>query len=495
MRHWIGALLAFTLANLGATQAFAQNGRWLRAETAGFVVYGAASERAVLGLAEQLEVFDGLLRRMTDAPAERSPTKLEVYLVSDDQFAEIFPQMSNSIAGLYSARVDQIAAFAVQRDGGDNDTLFHEYAHHFMFQHFANAYPAWYVEGFAEFVAPTILGTERITMGRSREGRFYTLRNDRWMPIEQLITASPWRLSSEDRQMFYAQSWLLTHYIFLTPGKTAQFQAYLRALRLGQEPIEAFQAGFGVTPQAMMTELRRYYRSSPNALALTRPAQVDLSRTRVTRLPASADQLLTAYTRLRYGVPNSDAPAVLARVRSIAGSAPSDRFALVTLALAEIRHGERERARAVLTPYLETQPEDVEALYLMGLSHLEDADATEGAARETAQTQARRYFGRAFRRDSNHVPSLYRYAQTYDGVSMDQATWENYLNVMLLAHQLAPQIDEIGINAASVLISHNRHAEAIPMLRAIAFDPHGGGNTNVARQMMERAQAEMESAD
>ena len=29
--------------------------------------------------------------------------------------------------------------------------LFHEYAHHFMLHHFPAAYPAWYVEGFAEF--------------------------------------------------------------------------------------------------------------------------------------------------------------------------------------------------------------------------------------------------------------------------------------------------------------------------------------------------------
>jgi len=491
MRYWLFALVVLVTTGLGAAPAAAQDGRWLRAETAGFIVYGAVSERAVSGLAEELETFDGLLRRMTNAPAERSPTKLEVYLVSEDEFEQIFPTMGDSIAGLYSARVDQIAAFAIHRDGAysDNDTLFHEYAHHFMFQHFANAYPAWYVEGFAEFVAPTVLGTERITLGRSREGRFYTLRNDQWMPMERLITASPFQLNGEDRQIFYAQSWLFTHYIFLTPGKTAQFQAYLRALRLGEEPIAAFQAGFGVTPQEMMTELRRYYRSDPNALALMRPAQVDLSRMRLTRLPASADALLPLYTRIRYGVPDADAASVLNRVRTLAGNAPTDRFAALTLALAEVRLGETARARAVLTPYLEANPEDVEALYAMGLSYLEESDEADGETRGGLQAQARRYFGRAYQRDANHVPSLYRYAQSYDGAMMDQPTWENYLNVLLLAQQFAPQIDEISINTASVLMSHDRHAEAIPLLRAVAFDPHGGGNAGVAREMLEQAEA------
>ena len=35
--------------------------------------------------------------------------------------------------------------------------LFHEYAHHFMFQHFAAAYPDWYFEGFAETAATIVL--------------------------------------------------------------------------------------------------------------------------------------------------------------------------------------------------------------------------------------------------------------------------------------------------------------------------------------------------
>ena len=72
---------------------------------------------------------------------------------------------------------------------------------------------------------------------------------------------------------------------------------------------------------------------------------------------------------------------------------------------------------------------------------------------------------------------------------MDGPTYDNYLNILLLSNRLAPQIDQISINAASVLMSRNRHAEAIPLLRAVAFDPHGGGNIGVARQMLDRAEA------
>lgn len=497
MRHFISFLVSLSLLAVFTTSAAAQDGRWLRAETEGFIVHGAVPDRAIRGLANELETFDALLRRMTEATGERSPTKLEVYLFSEDEFRQTFPNMRDSIAGLYAARVDQIAAFAIYRDGGlsNRDVLFHEYAHHFMFQHFANAYPAWYVEGFAEFMSTAQLGTDRIVLGRSSEGRFYALRNETWMPIERLITVSPFELRDpREANLFYAQSWLMTHYLVLTPGKMEQFHAYMRALRLGQDPVSAFQSGFGVTPAEFLSELRRYYRGSPNALALNRPAQVDLSRVQVTRLPASANNLLPLYTSIRYGVGDTSRTEVLSRVRSLT-EGQSDRFSSLTRAFAEIRLGETEQARAVLAPLIESNPDDVEALYLSGLSYLTDAEDAEGDAERTLQSQARRLFGRAYQRNPNHVPSLYRYAQSFDGVMMDRPALENYLNVLMLANQLAPQIDEISINAAYALMANDRHAEAIPMLRAVAFDPHGGGNAEVARGMLEEAQSRLPAGE
>lgn len=496
MRNLLFALCCLLLA--GAAPAVAQDGRWVRVESEGFIVYGAASEQSLANVARELEVFDGLLRRMTGASTERSPTKLEVYLLDSDRFGDVFPDMRSSIAGVYTARVDQIAAFAIFTDRGGLDgreILFHEYAHHFMYQYFANAYPAWYIEGFAEFVSTAVLGSERIVLGRSSEGRFYSLRNDTWLPMERLLTATPHELSSADAATFYAQSWLFTHYLVLTPGKMAQFEAYVSALRQGQEPAAALQAGFGMTPEQMQGELRRYYRGSPNALALTRPAGVERSPMQVTRMPPSANALLPLMARLRRGAVSEDeAPAFLARIRQAAGSAQADRYALVSLAHAEAELGDRTAARALLEPHLAASPDDAEALYVMGLTYLRDAGDASGEERLTLLSRARRHFARAYRIDQNYVPAVYRYAESYDGVRMDQATFENYLNVLLLARQLAPQVDEITISAAYALIGAERHAEAIPLLRALAYDPHGGASAELARRLLSEAEAEAAAA-
>lgn len=494
-RAMIGALVLLAVALAAPATADAQDGRWLRLESPGFVIYSAGSEQRARAAVADLEVFDGLLRRFTEAPSTRSPTKLDVYLLSSDQFRDTF-HMGGGIVGFYRAVPDQIGAFAIYGSGAGldgQDVLFHEYAHHFFYQYFSNAYPAWYVEGFAEFVMTAVLGTERITLGRSEAGRLYSLEHGNWMPMERLISTLPNRLSAEETEMYYAQAWLFTHYIVLT-NKTPQFRAYVRALRLGQPAEAAFQAGFGMTPAQMQAALRVYLRSSPNAIALTRPAAAEHSDIEESHLPASADNLLLPEARLLQGVGDNEEQALLQQVRQLAGGQPNDRFATLTLARAEVTLGSRDAGRALLEPFLAANPNDVEGLYLMGLSYLRDADSAQGEQRTQLLSQARRYFGRGYRQDGNDVPTLYRYTETYDGVMMNDATYDNYLNIMLLAHQLAPQVQQISINTASALMTKGRNAEAIPILRAIAYDPHAGGS-ETAQHMLAEAEAAFASGN
>lgn len=189
-------------------------------------------------------------------------------------------------------------------------------------------------------------------------------------------------------------------------------------------------------------------------------------------------------------ISDEDKASVLARIRQLAGPAPYDDFALFTVARAEIRLGSTETARTLLEPYLAAHPDSRDGLYLMGLAYLREADDAEGEARSTLLGQARRYLGRGYRLDGNHVPTLVRYAETYSGERMNDATYENYVNILLLSRQLAPQVDEISLNAANVLLRTHRPREAIPILRALAYDPHAGGGAEVAQRLLAEAEAE-----
>lgn len=488
----IGALLAawFALSAPAAAQ-------WVSVETPGFTVYADGSERRAREVALNLEQFDGLLRRMTGAPAERSPTRLQVYLFGADEFGEAFPHFDNTnVAGVYYAQTERIAAYSIFSPSsglGSQDILFHEYAHHFMYQYFNNAYPSWYIEGFAEVVSTAVLGTERIVIGRSNVGRARDLLNNTWLPMDRLLTMTTRQFrDARESSMFYAQSWLFAQYLLLNPEANRQFQAYVRAMRSGRAPLEAFQEGFGVTPDEMQATLRRYLMGNPNAIALTQPTYVAPPQMMVAELPASSRRLMPISTRLFNGnIADEDKAPLLARIRQLAGAAPSDDFALFTLARAEIRLGSPATARGLLEPYLAANPESRDALYLLGLAYLRDAEDAEGDAHDALLAQSRRYFSRGFRIDGNHVPTLARYAESFAGSSMSDTTYENYVNILLLARQLAPQVDEISLNAANMLLAGNRPREAIPILRALAYDPHAGGSAEVAQRLLADAEARL----
>ena len=129
-----------------------------------------------------------------------------------------------------------------------------------MYQYFNNAYPAWYIEGFAEVVSTAVLSPERIVIGRANPARTRDLLSTTWLPMERVLTTSTSQFrDGREAAMFYAQSWLFAHYLLLTPGANAQFATYVRELRSGRPALEAFQQGFGVTPSEMQATLRRIF--------------------------------------------------------------------------------------------------------------------------------------------------------------------------------------------------------------------------------------------
>jgi hypothetical protein len=65
---------------------------------------------------------------------------------------------------------------------------------------------------------------------------------------------------------------------------------------------------------------------------------------------------------------------------------------------------------------------------------------------------------------------------------------EEVLDVLIQAHLLAPQVDEIRFNLAIHLLNARRYRDAATLLGPIAFNPHGGDTAVRARRYLESAQ-------
>lgn len=497
MNRWtVAVLTAFGLLVL--TPAAAQ-AKWLRAETAHFVLYSDGPEAGLRSFSADLEDFDGLLRAMHGLdPAALPARKLDIYLVAgDNDLTRVLPSASASMAGVYRANLGDIYAVAVRGERGSGTGrrfLFHEYVHHFMLQNYAVAYPAWLVEGYAEYFGATRIDDDRIDVGVAPEGRARNLASYPWLPLNLVAGLAPPTGPGRDARnagaMYYAESWLLTHYMLSDPARKARLADYTVAVAGGADPVKALEVALGMDLSAAEKALRAYLRATPGIRynRTARPA----AEVVVSTLPPSADALLLEAQRLKSGVPAVDQPAFLQLIRDRAGRFPDDRLAQLTLARAEVTFGDRAAGEAILTRRIANDPKDVDALWLMALSRLFAGDA-DAAHRAERYAEAGPWLGKAFALDPDRYQILYDFAQSRS-LSPGYPT-DNTLAVLLRAQSLAPQVAPVRLAAARALMKRGKFEQAITLLTPLANSPHGGALAQVAQRLTAQAKAGQAQAE
>jgi hypothetical protein len=464
---------------------------WRRAESPNFILYGNLPEAELRRRILRLEDFDHLLRIMIAVREPPTPNKLHIYIVGNARELRTVRQLPPGISGFYEATPDGIAAFvdnSVESTG--NEILFHEYAHHFMRQYRPNAYPAWYVEGFAEYFMTTRFVGRRIDIGNYSPGRAYLLMQGQWLPMDQVLNGTPRSFSGEAMGRFYAQSWAIVHYFYSSAERQAALGRYLVASR-GANPGGALQAATGMDAAAFTQEIRRYIgHGQIDFRRMTRPEGETPPAVTVTSLPRGADDLMVYEAALRIGIPDEQGPDYLARIRTAAARHTGDPFAQRVLAHAELLYGDAAAADRLLDPLIAASPRDAELLYLKGMRYLvaaERADEWEADSRT-----ARTWFSRAHQADEHHYQTLFRYAQSLRR-SPEYAA-DNNVEVLLLAHQLAPQVAAITMNAAALMIGRRDYGVATPLLRPLAGDPHNASLARAAQQLIDQDVAGLAAA-
>ncbi|HEX8655161.1 MAG TPA: DUF1570 domain-containing protein [Allosphingosinicella sp.] len=475
----IRLLAAFWLLLAVSTPASAS---WLRAESEHFIVYSEGNEAALRRQVLVLEDYDALLRLLTDVRPDAASQKLRVYLVRSNGELRQVARVGTDVGGFYASSPRGIAAFVntnvASEFTGANEILFHEYAHHLMMQFHSAAYPPWYIEGFAEYLATARFVDQSVEIGRASDMRTWFLRNrGEWSPTEWVL----FQRNRVEGSRFYAQSWLLTHYLLGDNTRREQLVRYLNALARREEPRAAFRASFGMDANDMHDQLQRYATRPLNIVRLDRSSVARPPQIVITRMPPTADDLMLFHAGMSLG--SKPDAGELARARRAARG--GDPFARRVLAEAEVFAGDGAAAEQLLTELLAASPNDAELLYLRGMRHIVAGRALQGDERLAQLRLARPWFTRAHRADPGHFPSLFRYVQTFS--ADPNFTSDNNTNAMLLALQLAPQVGEIRLAAGSMLLLRGEYAEAERLLQPLGSTAHGGPQAVKARTLIQKA--------
>jgi hypothetical protein len=143
--------------------------------------------------------------------------------------------------------------------------IFHEYIHYLLRNNPGFLYPAWYEEGLAELYATVDERDGAVDIGRPNVPRGKDLADIGLAPVGKIMgvdrNSSAFRNHQQGAQ-FYAQSWLLTHYLLMNgPERQAQLREYLILADRGVPVDKAIPQAFGVSAYELDRQLRRYFRA------------------------------------------------------------------------------------------------------------------------------------------------------------------------------------------------------------------------------------------
>jgi len=508
-------LAVAALAMFVASPAHAQ---WRKAETAHFVVYGDVSERELRNYAERLERFDALLRAYYPIEVNHEIPKLDVYLADGRRgMNQARPGVSGGVAGYYSSNNGRIHAVVNTKAISGDVVLFHEYAHHFMFQMRSNAYPSWFVEGFAEYYSTADVRRARVQFGRHLPGRMNALNlgANSWARMEDVLT---WRYTPSGRfpaYLYYAQAWGMTHYFMSTPERTRMLRQYLSAVVGGQGSVEAMEAATGRTPEQLQNDVRMYLSGSitlltpqiefpePEVTVTTlTPAEsalawlnLRLDRTRVVEEPYDDDGRTqkSEAQKAREARERAEYRAELIRnALAVSARFPGDRAALLATAKAHRLLKEPAAALSALEPLLSASSTDAEALRLAAFAMLDQVAEADDAEAETLRRRASGYLARSMDSD----PLDFR---TYIGLNETRRGYPTYPNdndisTLEVAHTLAPQSFDARLRLGEAYMARNLNAEAVVVLLPVSNSPHRSSYTRRAREMIATARAALGQA-
>lgn len=512
----VAILSAMTLAALPSRaqdQAITVTGqaqsKWKEAESDHFKIYSDGDEKSLARLSGRLEAIHYLLKIATNMrePDDANIVKVKVYSVAS--VADVQRLLGDPSAGAAGYYDPQLAGpiSVIPRDAGNSGTfsgelvLFHEYAHHFMLQYQAAAYPAWYVEGFAELISTASFEREgAITYGKPARHREGELRYTRRYPAAKMVDGRYLDESRDAENWDYGDAWAVTHYLTFSEKRKGQLKAYLNAINAGQTYAEAAKI-FGDVND-LTREVGIYvdsgsypYKTPPLPpevikAPVIRPismAEADFIDDRITmeRLARiSSKEEYEAWVKVLaetknpvkkdfdtyFGEKTANRDKWMQKLRIKTAAYATDSLAWTVQAHAECMAKDFAACQITSDKALALQPDNWEAMLRKGQALLGLAGTAADADKKIAFKDARTWLLKANAANPPAHEPLYFYHQSFgaEGKRAPEIAVAGLAQVV----DTIPQIDAPRLTLGSELMARNRLAEARRTLRPLAYSPH-----------------------
>ncbi|MBA3357161.1 MAG: tetratricopeptide repeat protein [Pyrinomonadaceae bacterium] len=265
------AIVLYSLAAWPASHPAHAKDTWVSVRSSNFFLVGNAGEKEVRKVATRLEQFREVFSRLFPRMKFTSPIPTTVVVFKSDSSYKPFKPVADgktvAVAGYFQPgrEVNYITLTTEKREENPYAVIFHEYVHLLINNTLGrSSIPSWFNEGLAEYYSTfDIEDDQKIHLGNLINSHLQLLRTNQLVPLDKLFGVDYYTLERnkhDARGLFYAQSWVLIHYLIQgNEGKRVrQLGVFLDQLRQNIPAEKAFRQAFQTDYAGMQKELRDY---------------------------------------------------------------------------------------------------------------------------------------------------------------------------------------------------------------------------------------------
>jgi Flp pilus assembly protein TadD len=345
--------------------------QWIEVRSPHFSVVTDAGERRGREVALRFEQMRAVFGTLILRSKVSLPVPLQIVAFKNSgglrPYVPLWKGRPVELAGFYQPGEDR-SFIAVDLSANEGFRIvFHEYAHLLLDGNYPRTQP-WFDEGFAEYYSTIEIRNKEVEIGRPPSSAPLLVEGS-LPPVATLFAVTHdskiYNESGDRRTLFYAQSWLVVHYLFDT-AKLKETAAYFDLVLNQHLPVaEAIPRAFGMDPKQFDRQLIDYAHSNRLVShSFEAPAGIDDAGYAVTKLdPADAQAVLAD---LHLHSPDH-APQAMREFEQVLQLVPNHAAAHRGLGYAYLRQRQFEPAAEHLRRAAEVDPTDARVHYDLAL--------------------------------------------------------------------------------------------------------------------------------
>jgi len=262
LRAALGLLLV-----LAAPLTLQAKDNWTSVRSQNFQLVGNASEKDIRLVANRLEQFRSVFALLFPTTKLTSPVPTTVIVFKSDGSYKPF-KVNQNVAGYFQPGEDVNYITLTAETASEEHpfrTIFHEYVHLLIENTMGPTVPVWFNEGLAEYYSTFEITDEnrKVILGDLIRNHVLYLRETKFLPLRTLLAVdhkSPYYNEGNKMNIFYAESWMLMHYLLQGEHqkRRSQLVHFLELLRSNTTIDDAFQQAFQINLEAFEKDFRAY---------------------------------------------------------------------------------------------------------------------------------------------------------------------------------------------------------------------------------------------